>query len=347
MILVTGAAGKTGKAVVKALAGRGARVRALVRRAEHAAALKALGAAEVSVGSFEDPRALALAATGTQAIYHICPNVSRNEVAFARAVAAAAKSQNVARFVYHSVLHPQIEAMPHHWQKLRVEEMLFAAGFRLTILQPTAYMQNILGAWRGIAEDGVFRVPYPVETRLSLVDLDDVAEAAARVLTTSGHAGASYELVGTPPLGQTEIAAAIGAALARTVRAEAQTVEAWEIGAKAAGMGEHERATLAAMFRYYASHGLSGNPNTLHWLLGRIPNDLAAFSSARGGHRVTHAAAAIGGQPTPLAWWRRRATLRIIGSSKRGAMICMPTGRPSADKPAGALAAGRLISVIR
>ncbi len=71
------------------------------------------------------------------------------------------------RFVYHSVLHPQIEAMPHHWAKMRVEEMLFAAGFDLTILQPTAYMQNILGAWRGIVEDGVFRVPYPVETRLS------------------------------------------------------------------------------------------------------------------------------------------------------------------------------------
>ena len=34
---------------------------------------------------------------------------------YARAVAAAARAQGVARFVYHSVLHPQIEAMPHHW----------------------------------------------------------------------------------------------------------------------------------------------------------------------------------------------------------------------------------------
>ena len=59
MILVTGAAGKTGKPVVKALAGKGASVRALVRRTEHAAALKALGAAEVSIGSFEDRGALA------------------------------------------------------------------------------------------------------------------------------------------------------------------------------------------------------------------------------------------------------------------------------------------------
>jgi NAD(P)H dehydrogenase (quinone) len=277
MILVTGAAGKTGKAVVKALAGKGARVRALVRRPEHSAALMALGAAEVAIGAFEDARALASAAAGVQAIYHICPNVSRDEVAYARAVAAAAQSHGVRRFVYHSVLHPQIEAMPHHWQKMRVEEILFAAGFDLTVLQPTAYMQNVLAAWPGISADGVFRTPYPVATRLSLVDLDDVAEAAALVLTQDGHAGATYELVGTDPLSQSEVAAAIGAALKREVRAEAEGIAAWEAHARAGGMGEHERVTLAAMFRYYAAHGLIGNTKTLRWLLGRAPNGLAEF----------------------------------------------------------------------
>jgi NAD(P)H dehydrogenase (quinone) len=195
MILVTGAAGKTGKAAVKALAARGAAVRARVRNPEHAATLTVLGAAEVSVGGFEDPRALADAAAGARAIYHICPNVSPQEVVYAQAVAAAAQARGIKRFVYHSVLHPQIEAMPHHWQKMRVEEMLFAAGFDLTVLQPTTYMQNILGARRGIVAEGVFRVPYPVETRLSLVDLDDLAEVAALVLTQDGHSGASYEPV--------------------------------------------------------------------------------------------------------------------------------------------------------
>ena len=277
MILVTGAAGKTGNAVVKALTARGASVRALVRHPEHTGALLALGAAEVAVGSFEDRPALLRAAAGTCATYHICPNVSADEVVHARAVADAARVRGVRRFVFHSVLHPQIEAMPHHWAKMRVEEMLFAEGFDLTILQPTAYMQNVLGAWRGIVEDGVFRVPYPVETRLSLVDLDDVAEAAALVLTQDGHGGATYELVGTRPLNQSEVAATIGAALRREVRAEAETVEAWDARARAAGMAEHERITLAAMFRYYAEHGLVGNPNTLRWLLGRTPNDLAAF----------------------------------------------------------------------
>jgi NAD(P)H dehydrogenase (quinone) len=277
MILVTGAAGKSGRAVVEALAAKGAAVRAFIRNPAQAGTLLALGAAEVSFGSLEDARALAQAAAGVRAIYHICPNVSRDEVAYARAVATAARAHGVTRFVYHSVLRPQIEAMPHHWQKMRVEEMLFAAGFDLTVLQPTAYMQNILGVWDGIVRDGVFRFPYPAATRLSLIDLDDVGEAAAVVLTQEGHGGATYELAGTPALSQSEVAAALGAALGRDVRAEAEPLAAWEAHARAGGMGEYERATLAAMFRYYAAHGLLGNTHVLRSLLGRAPTGLAAF----------------------------------------------------------------------
>ena len=265
-------------------------MRAFVRNSEHAGALMALGATEVSFGGFEDPRALARAAAGAQAIYHICPNVSRDEVAYARAVAAAARAHGVNRFVYHSVLHPQIEAMPHHWQKMRAEEMLLASGFDLTVLQPTAYMQNILGAWRGVVADGVFRVPYPVETRLSLVDLDDVAEAAAIVLTQEGHSGATYELVGTNPLDQSEVAAAIGAALGRKVCT--RSGDARRMGG-ARSRRRHGRArTHNACRRCSAitpTMALSGTRNTLRWLLGRAPNDLAAFS-----------------------WPRRRAVARLI-----------------------------------
>jgi len=274
MILVTGAAGKTGSAVVAALARRGKKVRALVRRPQQGTALKALGAFEISLGAFEDAAALDHAVGGATAIYHICPNVGESELAYARSVAAAAQTHRVRRFVFHSVLHPQIEAMPHHWQKLRAEEMLFIGGFDLTILQPTAYMQNILGAWPGVLSDGVFRVPYPIETRLSLVDLDDVAEAAAIVLTENGHAGATYELVGTEPLSQSDVASVIGAVLGRPVRAEAESVEAWAARAR---MGDYECATLVKMFQYYAQCGLVGNPNTLRWLLGRTPNSLEQF----------------------------------------------------------------------
>jgi NAD(P)H dehydrogenase (quinone) len=279
MILVTGAGGKTGKAVIKALVARGAPVRAFVRSTAHQAVLTAMGVSQVVAGEMDDANALSNAVQGADAIYHICPNVNPHEVAFAKALVAAATDLGVARLVYHSVLHPQIEAMPHHWNKMRVEEMLFASALDITILQPAAYMQNSLSEWDRMVSDGIYRVPYPVETRLSLVDLDDVAEAAALVLTNSGHAGATYELVGTPPLSQIEIAETFAQALNRPVQAEAETVERWEQRARTAGMDDYSGETLKKMFRAYARDGFRGNPNVLGWLLGRPPTSLAAFAA--------------------------------------------------------------------
>jgi uncharacterized protein YbjT (DUF2867 family) len=241
--------------------------------------LQAIGVHDVKVGEMDDPHAWSQAVRGTSAVYHICPNMSPHELPFAKAIVVAAATHGITRFVYHSVLHPQIEAMPHHWAKLRVEEMLFSSGLDVTILQPTAYMQNSLAEWDRMIADGIYRVPYPVETKLSLVDLDDVAEAAALVLTEDGHSGASYELVGTPPMSQIEIAETFGHALQRAVRAEAEPVEAWTQRARSAAMDNTQRETLAKMFQAYARDGLKGNPNVLGWLLKRPPTSLAAFAA--------------------------------------------------------------------
>lgn len=279
MIAVTGAAGKTGKAVIKALIARGTTVRAFVRSTTHDTVLHAMGVRDIVVGDMSDPDALERAVHGAQAIYHICPNVSPREITFGRAMMAAATRAGVQRFVYHSVLHPQIEAMPHHWSKMRVEEMLFGAGLGVTILQPAAYMQNTLAEWDRMAGEGVFRVPYPVETRISLVDLGDVAEAAALVLTSDRHVGATYELVGTAPMSQIEVAGIFARVMRRDIRAEAETPEAWHDRARRAGMDNHQRETLMKMFEAYARDGLKGNPNVLGWLLGRPPTPLADFAA--------------------------------------------------------------------
>src|SRR5260370_5491282 len=236
MILVTGAGGKTGKAVIKALVAGGAQVRAFVRSLAQGAALIAMDVREVIAGPMDDPHAWSRAVRGTDAIYHICPNVSPDEIVFAKALIAAATELGVPRVVYHSVLHPQIEAMPHHWSKLRVEEMLLASALDFTILQPTAYMQNSLAQWDLLKREGVYRVPYPIETRLSLVDLDDVAEAAATVLTNGGHSAATYELVGTLPLNQVETAETFGWALNKAIRAEAGPAAIWPDRARCARM---------------------------------------------------------------------------------------------------------------
>ncbi len=277
MILVTGAAGKTGRAVTRALGGNGLRVRALVRRPEQIRPLRESGAVEAIVGDMTSRSAVEDACRGVRKIYHICPNMHPREKAIGQTAIAAARARGVEHFVYHSVLHPQTEAMPHHWQKLRVEEKLFESSLSYTILQPAAYMQNLLPYWTGIVKDGVYRVPYAVETRMSLVDLEDVAAAAATVLASRNHIGATYELCGPEVLSQSEIAEILRGFLGREVRAEVVPLQTWKKEARASGLGDYQVKTLSRMFRYYERHGFWGNSRVLEWLLGRPAGTVAQF----------------------------------------------------------------------
>lgn len=277
MILVTGAAGKTGRAIIRALAARGQRVRALTRRETQADALNKIGAHEIVAGDMLDETVLARAARGAHAIYCICPNVHPQEVAIGKSIVAAASGAGVRLFVYHSVLHPQAEAMPHHWSKLRVEEMLFASGLPYTILQPAAYMQNVLAEREAIVTQGVYRVPYSVQAPFSLVDLEDVAEAAAIALTEPAYAGATVELCGPEVLTPSRIAAVWSEKLGRPVQALPIAVEDWAQRARTAGLSEYAIDALARMFRYYDRYGLWGSPRALQHLLGRPPARFEAF----------------------------------------------------------------------
>jgi uncharacterized protein YbjT (DUF2867 family) len=277
VILVTGAAGKTGRAVIVALSRRGQAVRALVRRPEQADSLRRLGAREVIVGDMRDHSVLMRALSGASSVYHICPNMSPDEIVIGRMALAAAREGGVGRFVYHSVLHPQTEAMPHHWNKMRVEELLFESGLPYTILQPAAYMQNVFAGWESIVSRGDYRIPYAPGTRLGMVDLEDVAEAAATILTEPGHEGATYELAGLDILSQDDVATILTRNLGREVRAEVVPLAVWEQEARAAGLGDYQIDTLRAMFRYYERHGFWGNPHVLAWLLGRPPASFDTF----------------------------------------------------------------------
>jgi len=277
MILVTGAAGKTGRAVIQALASRREPIRALIHRPDQAPSLQALGVQETQVGDLLDQTAVQRAVDGVRAIYHMAPNVSPDEIPMGQSVISAAQSVDVERLVFHSVLHPHIEAMPHHWKKARVEELLFASGLSFTILQPTAYMQNVVAAWDQITKQGRYPVPYSLETRMSLVDLEDVAEAAARVLTEPGHIGATIELVGTPGMSPRDIVELLSAELDRPVSVEVVPLDAWERSARATGLGEYQVSALSKMFVYYEEHGLTGNPQALTNVLGRQPTSFPAF----------------------------------------------------------------------
>ncbi len=269
MILVTGTSGKTGRAVLAALRARGAAVRALVRREQP------LPADEIVQGDIAYPPRMASALTGVEALYFIAPNVYSHEADVGRAWIAAAKAAGVQRFVYHSVLFPQIEAMPHHWQKLRVEEALIRSGLDFTILQPASYMQNLLPYIPAMRERGEYRVPYSVDAKFSPVDLEDVAAAAARVLLEPGHTGATYQLAGPDLLSSVEMAQHASRQLGRPVAAVPQPLAEWL--AANTEMHAYARDTLAAMFAYYDAHGFVASSRTLAGLLEREPTHFADF----------------------------------------------------------------------
>jgi NAD(P)H dehydrogenase (quinone) len=284
MIFITGAGGKTGRTLIKALS-KVESVCAFVHREEQVLVAKSLGAEKVIVGDMRDESAIHSAIQGARSVYHICPNMNPDEVAIGRLVIDQARKAGVEHFLYHSVLHPQIEEMPHHWNKLRVEEMILKSGLPFTILQPAPYMQNLLAGWKSIVEEGNLRVPYSFNSKFSFIDLDDVAEVASIVLTGPSHINATYELVGTTPLSHVEVAEIFGQVLNRDVRAEKEEISDWRrrastalaTNARSAQRDEYAIENLVRMFEYYDQWALTGNPNVLRWLLKRESTALEMF----------------------------------------------------------------------
>ncbi len=143
------------------------------------------------------------------------------------------------------------------------------SGVDFTIIQPCAYMQNILGGWKQISEKGTYTVPYSTSARISVVDLRDIGEAAARVLTLPGHRNAIYECCGPQPLTQIEVAEIISVSIGRPVVAVQEDLETWKRNAEKTGLGRYAIDTLTSMFRYYDKNGFYGNPGVLEYILGR------------------------------------------------------------------------------
>ncbi|WP_278255398.1 NmrA family NAD(P)-binding protein [Nocardioides convexus] len=231
-VALVGGTGKTGRAVEAALTRAGVETHPLGRAA------------------FAD---LAGALDGSGAVHLVAPNLHPDEPSYVRSVLDAARAAGVGRVVYHSVASPYVPAMPHHVGKAVSEDLVRRSGLDWTILQPCAYVQNLLPALRS----GELAVPYAVDKPFGLVDLDDVGEAAAVVLTTPGHLGATYELGGPALVTTADVAGAAGVPV-RRVDAEPDT-HPW----------------LRAMFDYYDEHGLPTGPVPLAALLGRTPTDVA------------------------------------------------------------------------
>ena len=279
MILVTGAAGKTGQAVVRALLANGRTVRTLVRNETQRELISSLYDTDIVIGDMSVESVISSLFEDIRAVYHICPNMHPDELSIGLAMISAAKTADVTQFVFHSVLHPQVEAMPHHWQKMRVEEALFTSGIPFTILQPAAYMQNILVEWKNIQQEGIIRVPYSPESKGSPVDLNDVADVASLVLSDRDHIGATYELCGPDILTYQEQATILSEYIDRSIRVEQISLNEWKTLAYGAGLRTYSVESLLKMFLYYDLYGFSGSSHVLSTLLQRPPTSFIEFAT--------------------------------------------------------------------
>lgn len=277
MILVTGAAGKTGLAVIKAIVSKGTPVRAFVRKSEQEAVVKDAGASEVTVGDLEDSAAIRTALDGVTGAYLICPNVHPREFEIGKKFIEAAKSSKLNKLIYHSVLYPQIKAMPHHWQKLQIEEALIESGLNFTILQPASYMQNVGTSWEAIKQTGVLSVPYSVGAKFSMIDLSDVAEIPLMAFARTAFDNSTYQLAGPAALSTLQMAEQISKSLGRPIVARQQSLEDWQTSAKAQGMAEYPLDALSKMFAHYDQHGLQASSMVTHSLLGRMPTAFSEY----------------------------------------------------------------------
>jgi uncharacterized protein YbjT (DUF2867 family) len=294
MILVTGAAGMTGLSVIAALATRGMKVRALSGSGRSGSRLLAAGAAEVATASLADAPALAAAMQGVHTVLHIPPRMKPDEVESGQNVIQAARAAGVRRIALHSVINSQIQAIRFHVHKRLVEEAAMTSGLPWIILQPTNYMQNVAWNWQRMCETGEVVFPYSADVPVSWLDLDDYAQAVARVLTEPGFDYGVYEAVSTRmPLNRHQLADVWSRVLGRPVRAVTMPLDEYMALPHWHGRDPREMAILRTMFEEFDRHGApGGNWHMLGLLLGRDPTDYESFARRYAARRL---------DPVPLA----------------------------------------------
>lgn len=246
---------------VAILSGRGKTGRALT------SALQCAGASVRPLGRAESSH-LADALSGCRAVYVMAPNLYPDEPRLVADALMAADQAGVDRVVYHSVTAPYAPDMAHHLGKARSEDCVRRSAADWTILQPCAYVQNLVPGLRQ-AEPAI-RVPYDVDQPFGLLDLVDLAEIAARVLLDDGHQGATYEVGGPRVVTVRDVASCAAEVLATDV-----PVERVSSAAALAEAPPHEREWLGAMFDYYDRHGLPAGGAVASALLGRASTSLS------------------------------------------------------------------------
>jgi uncharacterized protein YbjT (DUF2867 family) len=224
VILVTGASGFVGGHVVRALAGAGEGVRALVRDARGAATLEGVDC-ELVQGDVTDAESLRTAVEGCTAVVHLVAILVGKPADFERVMTQgtmslleAANDAGVARFVQMSALgtsEQTKDTVPYYRAKWAIEEAVRASGLSHAILRPSFVFAGDGGALSQFARIARLAPVTPVigtgTQRLQPIWADDLARAVT--LAVKGESNILVELGGPDVVDWNEFWSRLKAAL--------------------------------------------------------------------------------------------------------------------------------------
>jgi uncharacterized protein YbjT (DUF2867 family) len=290
MILVTGATGLSGSAVIREFARQQTPVRALVRSRAKAHDLELLPTIEVVEGDMLRAETLASALSGVERVLLIS-SADQQMLETQCTFIDAAKKAGVRHIVKFSGLNAALDS-PFLFTRMHaeIERYLEGSGLAWTHLRPSQFMQVYLREVPTIVAESAFFLPLE-NAKLAPVDIEDIAKAAFALLHTPGHESKSYDMTGPEALSMTEIAEQISLAIGKTVRYVNIS------------QAERKQTLLAAGVPPYFADAL----------------DVQASERRIGAESVIHPEthAALGVHPTTFAEFARRHAADFRGESSR------------------------------
>lgn len=289
MLLITGASGTVGKAVLAQVARSGQKHRAMYRSKEDAA--KAPAGTEAVIADFSDKASLASALRGVESVYLVCSPVPDLVQLEGNAIEAS-EAAGVRRIVLNSALGAGDYGKSFPSWHRKVEDKLKATKLAHCILRPNSFLQNVLTYYApSIRAQGVF-YGSTGNARMSYVDVRDIAVVAAKALLGGEHDGKTYELNGPEALTCAEVAQKIS----RHAGIAAQYVdippEAQRKVMLDQGMPAWQVTALLELQEYYTGGKGGSLDGVLEGLLGRSPITMDQFLKEYAGEFRSQAAKA-------------------------------------------------------
>lgn len=280
MILITGANGTAGRAVIPYLVEKGALVRAMVSNSDSARSIERLGV-QPFVGDMRNTDSLQQALAGVSMLYHIGPALMAEELDVGRDLISLARDADIDRFVLHGVSYPYAPDIRFHWVKMELEAELLKSGLAYTVIRPTQFMQNITWSLPEILKSGEFALPYAPDKKMGFVHIGDLGNAVARVLLEEGHEGATYELCSTPrPIDRREMAEILSEAFGTHIRATRCSIDDLSGSHFFASLTAGQRRQLANMYDHIDQFGTPYfNSDVLEMLTGVPTTSYSDFIS--------------------------------------------------------------------